>query len=63
LWRNIAFLASNQGKGLLLIRRGTNIQEVAFHVPITLAEQDFPTNMIVLKGQDIDVILGMNWLA
>jgi hypothetical protein len=38
-------------------------KEVAFHVPITLAEQDFPTNMIVLKGQDIDVILGMNWLA
>jgi hypothetical protein len=37
--------------------------EVAFHVPVTLAEQDFPTNMIVLKGQDIDVILGMNWLA
>jgi hypothetical protein len=36
---------------------------VAFHVPITLAEQDFPTNMIVLKGQDIDVILVMNWLA
>jgi hypothetical protein len=28
-----------------------------------LAEHDFPTNMIVLKGQDIDVILGMNWLA
>jgi hypothetical protein len=38
-------------------------KEVAFHVPITLAERDFPTNMIVLKGQDIDVILGMNWLA
>jgi hypothetical protein len=38
-------------------------KEVAFHVPITLADQDFPTNMIVLKGQDIDVILGMNWLA
>jgi hypothetical protein len=35
--------------------------EVAFHVPVTLAERDFPTNMIVLKGQDIDVILGMNW--
>jgi hypothetical protein len=32
-------------------------------VPVTLAERDFPTNMIVLKGQDIDVILGMNWLA
>jgi hypothetical protein len=38
-------------------------KEVAFHVPVTLAEQDFPTNMVVLKGQDIDVILGMNWLA
>jgi hypothetical protein len=38
-------------------------KEVAYHVPVTLAERDFPTNMIVLKGQDIDVILGMNWLA
>jgi hypothetical protein len=38
-------------------------KEIAFHVPITLAEREFPTNMIVLKGQDIDVILGMNWLA
>jgi hypothetical protein len=32
-------------------------------VPVTLAKQQFPTNMIVLKCQDIDVILGMNWLA
>jgi hypothetical protein len=38
-------------------------REVAFQVPVTLAGRDFPTNMIVLKGQDIDVILGMNWLA
>jgi hypothetical protein len=38
-------------------------KEVAYHVPVTLAERDFPTNMIVLKGQDMDVILGMNWLA
>jgi hypothetical protein len=36
---------------------------VAYQVPVTLAERDFPTNMIVLKGQDINVILGMNWLA
>jgi hypothetical protein len=32
-------------------------------VPVTLAGQNFLTNMVVLKGQDIDVILGMNWLA
>jgi hypothetical protein len=38
-------------------------KEVAFQLPVTLAGRDFPTNMIVLKGQDIDVILGMNWLA
>jgi hypothetical protein len=38
-------------------------KEVAFHVSVTLTEWDFPTNMIVLKGQDIDVILSMNWLA
>jgi hypothetical protein len=36
---------------------------VAFNVPVTLAGRDFPTNMIILKGQDIDIILGMNWLA
>jgi hypothetical protein len=35
-------------------------KEVAFHVLVTLVERDFPTNMIVLKGQDIDVILGMD---
>ena len=38
-------------------------KKVVFHVPITLAGREFPTNMIVIKGQDIDVILGMNWLA
>jgi hypothetical protein len=35
-------------------------KEVVFHVPVTLAGREFPTNMIVIKGQDIDVILGMN---
>jgi hypothetical protein len=38
-------------------------REVAYQVLVTLAGRDFPANMIVLKGQDIDVILGMNWLA
>jgi hypothetical protein len=38
-------------------------KEVDYQVPVTLAERNFPSNMIVLKGQDIDVILGMNWLA
>jgi hypothetical protein len=38
-------------------------KEIVFHIPVTLTGREFPTNMIVLKGQDIDVILGMNWLA
>jgi hypothetical protein len=38
-------------------------KEVAFHIPVTMAGREFPANMIVLKGQDIDVILGMNWFA
>jgi hypothetical protein len=38
-------------------------KEMVFQVPIKLARHDYPTNMIVLKGQDIDAILGMNWLV
>jgi hypothetical protein len=39
------------------------MKEIAFQVPTELAGHDYPTNMIVLKGQDIDAILGMNWLV
>jgi hypothetical protein len=38
-------------------------KEVVFHVPVTLAGRELPTNMIVIKGHDIDIILGMNWLS
>jgi hypothetical protein len=38
-------------------------KEVVFHVPVRLAGHEFPTNMIVIKGQDVDVTLGMNWLT
>jgi hypothetical protein len=52
-------------EGLIIHSPGGQIftKEIAFHVPVTLVGREFPTNMIVLKGQDIDVILGMNWLA
>jgi hypothetical protein len=52
-------------EGFIIYSPGGQIftKEVAFHVPVTLAEREVPTNMIVLKGQDIDVILGMNWLV
>jgi hypothetical protein len=38
-------------------------KEVAFHIPVTLVGREFLTNMIVIKRQDIDMILGMNWLT
>jgi hypothetical protein len=37
-------------------------KEMVYQIPIDLVGHTFPTNLIVLKGQDIDVILGMNWL-
>ena len=36
---------------------------MVYQIPIDLVGHTFPTNLIVLKGQDIDVILGMNWLC
>jgi hypothetical protein len=58
-------LCTESREGFIIHSPGGQIftKEVAFHVPVTLAARDFPTNMVVLKGQDIDVILGMNWLA
>jgi hypothetical protein len=37
-------------------------KEMVYEIPIKLVGHMFPTNMLVLKNQDIDVILGMNWL-
>jgi hypothetical protein len=31
-------------------------------IPIELGGHIFPTSMIILQNQDIDVILGMNWM-
>jgi len=38
-------------------------KEMVYQIPIEFGGHSFPTNMIVLKDQDIDVILGMNWMA
>jgi hypothetical protein len=35
---------------------------MVYQVPVKLAGHDFPTDMIILKDPDIDVILGMNWM-
>jgi hypothetical protein len=31
-------------------------------IPLELARQVFPTNLLILKGQGIDIILGMRWM-
>jgi hypothetical protein len=37
-------------------------KRIAREVPLELAGQVFPTHLIVLDGQGIDVILGMSWM-
>jgi hypothetical protein len=59
----IPYTLSREGFTIHSPRGQIFTKEVAYQVPVTLAEREFPTSMIVLKGQDIDVILGMNWLA
>jgi hypothetical protein len=35
---------------------------IAQKVPLELSERIFSTNLIILNGQGIDVILGMSWM-
>jgi hypothetical protein len=37
-------------------------KEMVHQVPIELGSHIFPTSLLILKDQDIDVILGMNWM-
>ena len=37
-------------------------KEMVYQVPINLGGHIFLTTMIILKDQDIDVILGINWM-
>ena len=37
-------------------------KEMVYQVTINLGGHIFSTTMIILKNQDIDVILGMNWM-
>jgi len=43
--------------------RRLSSKEMVYLMPIEFGGHSFPTSMIVLKDQDIDVILGMNWMA
>jgi hypothetical protein len=38
-------------------------KEIISQIVVEMVGHKFATNMIVIKGQDIDVILGMNWLS
>jgi hypothetical protein len=68
---NKAFIVKHQlpleiGKDTFCIQSPggrTYTKEMVEKVPISLEGCIFPTNLIVFKNQDIDVILGMNWLC
>jgi hypothetical protein len=35
---------------------------MVYSIPLELVGQIFPTNLIILGGQGIDIILGMRWM-
>jgi hypothetical protein len=37
-------------------------KQVVLSIPLSLAERVYKTNLIVLNGQEINVILGMSWM-
>jgi hypothetical protein len=39
-----------------------DVDHIAQKVPLELSEKVFSTNLIILSGQGIDVILGMSWM-
>jgi predicted aspartyl protease len=43
-------------------RGRVDANQVAQKVPLELSERIFSTNLIILSGQGIDVILGMSWM-
>jgi hypothetical protein len=38
-------------------------KEIVSQIMVEMVVYKFPTDMVVIKGQDIDVILGMSWLT
>jgi len=43
--------------------RRLSSKKMVYQVPVEFGGHSFPTNMIILIDQDIDVILGINWMA
>jgi hypothetical protein len=38
------------------------VDRMVHKIPLELVGRVFPTSLIILEGQGIDVILGMNWM-
>jgi hypothetical protein len=48
---------------LILTPRGRVVADPMVHkIPLKLARQIFSTNLLILEGQGIDIILGMRWM-
>jgi hypothetical protein len=48
---------------VILTPRGRVVVHCMVHkIPLKLVGQVFPTNLLILKGQGIDIILGMRWM-
>jgi hypothetical protein len=43
-------------------RGRVDVDQIVCKAPLELAERVFSTDLIILKGQGLDVILGMSWM-
>jgi hypothetical protein len=58
----ITLVASGEPYVISTPRGRVDTDHIAQKVPLELSESVFSTNLIVLSGQGIDVILGMSWM-
>jgi hypothetical protein len=58
----LTFVASGAPYVISTPRGTVEADRIAQKVPLELSGKIFSTNLIILSGQGIDVILGMNWI-
>jgi hypothetical protein len=58
-------LTKESKKGIVIQSPGGRMytKEIVSQIMVEMVGYKFPTNMVVIKGQYIDVILGLNWLT
>jgi predicted aspartyl protease len=59
---NLSLVASGAPYVISTLGGRVDVDQLVKKVPLKLSERIFSTNLIILSGQGIDVILGMSWM-